>query len=75
MEKIFKKLEHIWDTVAPFLFGSALVCGCILAYNAYTRGDQDLFIAWMSASGLAGGAMGAYIRIKEIKDENNIPRP
>ena len=74
MEKIFKKFENIWETIAPFLFGIAFICGSILAYNAYKRGNEELFAAWMTSAGMAGGAMGAYIRIKEIKDENDIPR-
>lgn len=75
MENKLKKLEHLWEIIAPFIFGAAMVAGCILAYNAYVRGNQDLFVAWISAAGMAGGTMGAFIRIKEIKDENNIPRP
>ena len=67
-----KKIESIYEKVAPFLFGAAMICGAILAYNAYKRGNEELFAAWMASAGMAGGAMGAYIRIKEIKDENNI---
>lgn len=70
-----KKFENAYEKIAPFIFGAAMICGCILAYNAYTRGNQDLFVAWMSSAGMAGGAMGAFIRVNEIKnekDEDNI---
>lgn len=70
-----KKIENIYEKVAPFLFGAAMICGAVLAYNAYKLGKEELFAAWMASAGMAGGAMGAYIRIGEIKnekDEDNI---
>jgi len=51
---------YIW---AYFL---AMIAGVFNAYLSYKEGNIDAAIAWFASGGIAGGALGAHL---EIKDE------
>jgi len=41
------------------------------AYFAHKGENIDATIAWICASGLASGAIGAHLKIKEIKENQD----
>ena len=49
-------------------YGLAMIAGLFNAYFAYKGGNGDAAFAWVVASGLSGGALGAHLEIKELKD-------
>ena len=56
------------NKVSIWLYGLAMVAGLCNAYFAYKDGNGDAAFAWVASAGLAGGAFGAHIEIKEMKD-------
>lgn len=56
------------NKVSIWVYGLAMVAGFFNAYIAYKGGNGDAAFAWVVSAGLAGGAMGAHLEIKEIKD-------
>jgi hypothetical protein len=56
------------NKVSIWVYGLAMVAGLCNAYFAYKDGNGDAAFAWAINVGLAGGAMGAHLEIKEMKD-------
>ena len=56
------------NKVSIWVYGLAMIAGLFNAYFAYKGGNGDATFAWVVAAGLAGGALGAHLEIKEIKD-------
>lgn len=56
------------NKVSIWIYGLAMIAGAVNAYIAYKGGNGDAAFAWAINVGLAGGAMGAHLEIKEIKD-------
>ncbi len=50
-------------------YGLTMIAGLFNAYYAYKGGNGEAAFAWVVAAGLAGGAFGAHLEIKEIKEE------
>jgi len=45
-----------------------MIAGVFNAYLSYKEGNGDAAFAWMVSAGLAGGALGAHLEIKENKE-------
>lgn len=56
------------NKVSIWVYGLAMIAGLFNAYFAYKDGNGDAAFAWVINVGLAGGAMGAHLEIKEMKD-------
>lgn len=56
------------NKVSIWVYGLAMIAGLFNAYFAYKSGNGDAAFAWVVATGLSGGALGAHLEIKEIKD-------
>ena len=67
-----KKIEEFFDKISPWIYGFAMIGAMVNAYSVYVHGNQDAFVAWMCAGGMAGGAMSASVKLKENRDEDNI---
>jgi hypothetical protein len=62
----------ISNKVSMWIYGLAMVAALINAYVAFKHGNSDAAFAWLCAGGMAGGASGAYMKLKENEDEDNI---
>lgn len=56
------------NKVSIWLYFLAMIAGLFNAYFAYKGGNSDATIAWVVSSGLASGALGAHLQIKERED-------
>lgn len=56
------------NKVSIWVYGLAMIAGLCNAYFAYKDGNGDAAFAWAINVGLAGGAMGAHLEIKGMKD-------
>ena len=56
------------NKISIWLYGLAMIAGLFNAYFAYKGGNGNAAFAWVVAAGLAGGALGAHLEIKELKD-------
>jgi len=56
------------NKVSIWAYGLAMIAGLFNAYYAYKGGNGEAAFAWIVASGLAGGALGAHLEIKENKE-------
>ena len=56
------------------IYALALGASIFNAYHNYKIGNFEAAFAWFCASGMAGGAAGAYMKLIEIdnEDEDNI---
>ena len=59
------------NKVSIWAYGLAMIGGLFNAYFAYKGGNGDAAFAWLVSVGLAGGALGAHLEIKELKDEED----
>jgi hypothetical protein len=59
----------ISNNISIIIYALGTICSLGNAYFAYKGENIDATIAWICASGLSSGALGAYFKIKELKDE------
>jgi hypothetical protein len=59
------------NKVSIRVYGLAMIAGAVNTYIAYKGGNGDAAFAWLVSVGLAGGALGAHLEIKEIKEEED----
>jgi hypothetical protein len=59
------------NKVSIWLYGLAMIAGFVNAFSSYNAGNGDAAFAWVVSAGLAGGALGAHLEIKEIKEEED----
>ena len=53
------------NKVSIWLYFLAMIAGLFNAYFAYKGGNGDAAFAWVVASGLSSGALGAHLQIRE----------
>jgi hypothetical protein len=56
------------NKVSIWVYFLAMIAGVFNAYLSYKEGNGDAAFAWMVSAGLAGGALGAHLEIKENKE-------
>lgn len=61
----------ISNKVSIWIYGLAIFAGLLNAYFAYKEGNSDATLAWVVSTGLASGALGAHLEIKENKNKEN----
>ena len=64
----------ISNTTSAWMYGIAAIAGMINAFIAFKSANQDAMIAWICASGISCGALGAYLELIRNEDEDNFPR-
>jgi len=47
-----------------------MVAALVNAFVNFKSGNVEATIGWICASGMAGGALGAYLKIIDIEKEN-----
>ena len=57
------------NKVSIFIYFLAMIAGICNAYFAYKDGNNDATLAWLVSAGLASGALGAHLEIKEKDSE------
>ena len=55
----------ISNKVKMICYGLAMIAGLANAYFAWNGGNIDAAIAWICASGMAGGAYSAYSELHD----------
>jgi hypothetical protein len=61
----------ISNKVSIIMYGLAMFSSLGNTYFAYKNENIDATIVWVCASGLASGGLGAHLKIKELKDEED----
>lgn len=62
----------ISNKVHAWVYGLAAIAGAFNAFMAFRSGDRDLMLAWLCATGISAGALGAYLELIEKENEDNI---
>lgn len=57
------------NRVSIFIYFLAMIAGMFNAYFAYKNGNGDATLAWLVSAGLASGALGAHLEIREKNNE------
>jgi hypothetical protein len=58
------------NKVSIIIYALAMVAGLVNAFVNFKSGNVEATIGWICASGMAGGALGAYLKIIDIEKEN-----
>jgi xanthine/uracil permease len=58
------------NKVSIIIYALAMVAGLVNAFVNFKSGNVEATIGWLCASGMAGGALGAYLKIIDIEKEN-----
>ena len=61
----------ISNKASIIMYGLAMLSCLGNAYFAHKGENIDATIAWVCAFGLASGAMGAHLKIREIKEKQD----
>jgi len=59
------------NKVSIWIYFLGMIAGFFNAYFAYSDGNTDVGFVWLIAASLSGGALGAHLEIKELKDKDN----
>lgn len=57
------------NKVSIVIYFLAMIAGICNAYFAYKDGNGDATLAWLVSAGLASGALGAHLEIREKNNE------
>ena len=57
------------NRVSIVIYFLAVIAGMFNAYFAYKNGNGDATLAWLVSAGLASGALGAHLEIREKNNE------
>ena len=60
--------NKVFAVIYALAFGATI----FNAYFDYKQGNYEAVIAWLSASGMAAGALGATVELIGKEDEDNI---
>jgi hypothetical protein len=58
------------NKVSIIIYALAMVAALVNAFVNFKSGNVEATIGWICASGMAGGALGAYLKIIDIEKEN-----
>ena len=58
------------NKVSIIIYALAMVAGLVNAFVNFKSGNVEAMIGWICASGMAGGALGAYLKLRDIEKEN-----
>jgi xanthine/uracil permease len=58
------------NKVSIIIYALAMVAGLVNAFVNFKSGNIEATIGWICASGMASGAMGAYLKLRDIEKEN-----
>jgi|LauGreDrversion4_2_1035121.scaffolds.fasta_scaffold53671_1 xanthine/uracil permease len=58
------------NKVSIIIYALAMVAGLVNAFVNFKSGNVEATIGWICASGMAGGALGAYLKLRDIEKEN-----
>jgi hypothetical protein len=58
------------NKVSIIIYALAMVAALVNAFINFKSGNVEATIGWICASGMAGGALGAYLKIIDIEKEN-----
>jgi hypothetical protein len=53
------------------IYTLAMVAALVNAFVNFKSGNVEATIGWICASGMAGGAIGAYMKLKDIEEKEN----
>ena len=57
------------NNIPIIIYFLAMIAGICNAYFAYKDGNSDAAFAWLVSAGLASGALGAHLEIREKNNE------
>ena len=58
------------NKVSIIIYALAMVAALVNAFVNFKSGNVEATIGWICASGMAGGALGAYLKFRDIEKEN-----
>lgn len=58
------------NKVSIWIYSLAIIGGLLNAYFAYKSGDGDVGYVWFISTGMACGALGAHLKIKELTNKD-----
>jgi hypothetical protein len=58
------------NKVSIIIYALAMVAALVNAFVNFKSGNVEATIGWICASGMAGGALGAYLKLRDIEKEN-----
>ncbi len=56
------------NKINMWIYGLAMVAGLFNAYFSYEDNNLDATLAWIVSSGMAAGALGGQMELKQLKE-------
>ena len=58
------------NKISIWIYSLAIIGGLLNAYFSYESGDGDVGYVWLISTGMACGALGACLKIKELTEKD-----